>query len=706
MGKKRDGRKNKQGGPRQKRERKEGDVAAWKDYKRENSTFEAYYKAQNIVPEDDWEAFMAALRRPLPTTFRVTENTAFAAQVKKELKTFSEMSSTVLDDGSIIHPPKNLDWYPQQGGWYYDISRHALKKNPGMKAFTRFLQVQTDAGNISRQEAVSMIPPMLLGVEPHHKVLDMCAAPGSKTGQIIEFLHKDCPAGEVPSGMVIANDADFKRCYTLMHQIQRLRSPCFLITNHDAQRFPWLKVQPADVDLPESANNEGLTKAGKVTFQFDRVLADVPCSGDGTMRKNPDIWDDWSVLKSLGIHKMQLSIAMRGAHLVKVGGRMVYSTCSMSPSEDEAVVAELLRQTKGALRLVDVSDQLPNLKRTAGLSTWKVQDKNGEFYESHEAITDPERAKKIPISAFPPTAQEVAEFKLERCLRLLPHQQDTGGFFVAVLEKVSPTWISIVTEETAAPAPAAPVPAAAAPTKHWEKKAYPEAPFQPFDIENKYKEVWESIKVFYGLKEGFPTDQLMTRSDSAMKVALVSKSVKQIWNADDRKDLKIVNGGVRVFKHQPGKEPLGCEYRIAGEGTQHMLPWISKRRITISLADFAILLTQQDPLFSSFEGRAANTMAATPQGCVLLEIDPSVEKPWGGLSMAAWMAKVSCHFQVAKEDLNMLRLLADQYGLISTEKPQEAKVPAEVTTDGKAEETNMITEEKAEEAGVKVDAKE
>jgi len=183
-----------------------------------------------------------------------------------------------------------------------------------------------------------------------------------------------------------------------------------------------------------------------VTVQFDRVLADVPCSGDGTMRKNPDIWDDWAVYKSLGIHKLQLSIAVRGANLLKVGGRMVYSTCSMSPSENEAVVAELLRQTKGALRIVDVSTELPHLKRSPGLHTWKVQDKNGKWHESFEAIDDPEIKKKIPSSVFPPKPEEAAAFNLERCLRLLPHQQDTGGFFVTVLEKVAPTWTTLFPE--------------------------------------------------------------------------------------------------------------------------------------------------------------------------------------------------------------------------------------------------------------------
>lgn len=67
---------------------------------------------------------------------------------------------------------------------------------------------ETETGSISRQEAVSMIPPLVLDVKPHHKVLDTCAAPGSKTSQIIEALHADAD-GSIPSGFVIANDVSF-----------------------------------------------------------------------------------------------------------------------------------------------------------------------------------------------------------------------------------------------------------------------------------------------------------------------------------------------------------------------------------------------------------------------------------------------------------------------------------------------------------------
>ena len=72
---------------------------------------------------------------------------------------------------------------------------------------------------------------------------DMCAAPGSKTSQIIEALHVDAKAGEVPSGFCVANDANNQRCYMLVHQAKRLNSPCCIVVNHDAQGMPNIKLR-------------------------------------------------------------------------------------------------------------------------------------------------------------------------------------------------------------------------------------------------------------------------------------------------------------------------------------------------------------------------------------------------------------------------------------------------------------------------------
>ena len=151
-----------------------------------------------------------------------------------------------------------------------------------------------------------MIPPIVLDVKPHHKVLDMCAAPGSKTAQLIEAIH--AVEDVVPKGLVVANDSDNSRCYMLVHQAKRLQSPCVVITNHDASIMPNLQV-------PDPNSGE-LTN-----LRFDRILCDVPCSGDGTLRKNADIWPKWSAGTSTNLHGIQWRILKRGMELLEIGGR-------------------------------------------------------------------------------------------------------------------------------------------------------------------------------------------------------------------------------------------------------------------------------------------------------------------------------------------------------------------------------------------------
>jgi 16S rRNA C967 or C1407 C5-methylase (RsmB/RsmF family) len=160
------------------------------DIIKENKLLETYYQGQGIVPAEEWTKFMDCLKKTLPVTFRITGSKAWACSVLSCLrkKYFVELSDLKVD-GKDIPPPRPLDWYPDRLAWHISLSRQIMRNSPHLSKFHSFLVQESDQGNISRQEAVSMIPPLLLGVESHHNVLDMCAAPGSKTSQIIESLH-------------------------------------------------------------------------------------------------------------------------------------------------------------------------------------------------------------------------------------------------------------------------------------------------------------------------------------------------------------------------------------------------------------------------------------------------------------------------------------------------------------------------------------
>ncbi|XP_065632903.1 uncharacterized protein LOC111994621 [Quercus suber] len=449
----------------------------WQPFATQNPAFDEYYKGQGIVSEEEWDSFMEVLRKPLPAAFRINSSSQFCDDIRSQLENeFMKSLQSEVTNGEedAIRP---LPWYPENLAWHSNFSRMQLRKNQTLEKFHEFLKLENEIGNITRQEAVSMVPPLFLDVCPDHFVLDMCAAPGSKTFQLLEIIHRSTKAGSLPKGMVVANDLDVQRCNLLIHQTKRMCTANLIVTNHEAQHFPGCRLN----------RNCSSSSEGGMGFQqsisqliFDRVLCDVPCSGDGTLRKAPDIWRKWNPGMGNGIHCLQVQIAMRGISLLKVGGRIVYSTCSMNPVENEAVVAEILRKCGGSLELVDVSSELPQLVRRPGIKKWKVRDK-GTWFVSYKDVPKYRRSVIVP-SMFPsgrcyvestennqdvelgekhenggdgnpeegiqqsedPVAladeldEEVSNFPLERCMRIMPHDQNSGAFFIAVFHKLSP----------------------------------------------------------------------------------------------------------------------------------------------------------------------------------------------------------------------------------------------------------------------------
>ena len=426
---------------------------------KKNEKFERYYNALDIVPAGpERDAFWSTLRRELPNSFRFTGSKGHALSVRNNLvDRFFPLISGIKHEGRPVELPKPIPWFPEGLAYSMTTPKSVVRKYEPFKEFQKFLVSETGVGNISRQEQVSMIPPLLLDVRAEHSVLDLCAAPGSKSAQLIEAIH----AGEEErveraikytkgeantngtglnedmmqdsgrtTGLLVANDVNYQRAQMLIHQVKRLNSPNLIVTNHDATLFP-------SIELPTQPPVPGQQKKGRY-LKFDRILADVPCSGDGTCRKNPSIWKDWTPQNALGLYITQVRILTRALQLLKAGGRVVYSTCSLNPLENEAVVSSAIERCGGVakVKLVNCSSELPKLKRNPGLEDWSVMSRSGRVYESYPEASQYEgEESKIVPGMFPPEGAE--EILLRHCMRVYPHQQDTGGFFIAVLEKLS-----------------------------------------------------------------------------------------------------------------------------------------------------------------------------------------------------------------------------------------------------------------------------
>ena len=177
-------------------------------------------------------------------------------------------------------------FYPHDTLFEMMLPREMLKKNVGLKKIHKLVMQMADSGMITRQEIVSMMPPILLDVKSDHAILDMCAAPGSKTAQLLELIQANHTLdngvgnGEPVKGFVVANDADPKRAFMLTHQMNRLNAANIVITNHNAQVFP-------DLFFKDCAIGEDKR------VRYDRIVCDVPCSSDAAIRKIPTKWQEW-----------------------------------------------------------------------------------------------------------------------------------------------------------------------------------------------------------------------------------------------------------------------------------------------------------------------------------------------------------------------------------------------------------------------------
>ncbi len=192
---------------------------------------------------------------------------------------------------------ENVPWEPN--GYYYDPTAR-----PGLHPYH-------EAGVYYLQEASAMSAVALLDPQPGERICDLCAAPGGKTTQIAGRMMGD--------GFLLCNEWSPKRAKILGRNIERMGVANALVTNETADRL-----------------------AARLPGFFDRVLIDAPCSGEGMFRKEEAAITDWSQETVEMCARRQAEILDAGAELVRPGGRLVYSTCTFAPEENEETVAAFL----------------------------------------------------------------------------------------------------------------------------------------------------------------------------------------------------------------------------------------------------------------------------------------------------------------------------------------------------------------------------
>ena len=361
--------------------------------------------------------FIWSLSRPLPLTFRIRKN---IPQEDKET-----LQSSISEQFSDLVSPCPFDPLIFQANSSKVNKGSLLHSSPALK---EFLVTHSMNGKMARQELASMLPVLVLCrggwlTAETKRVLDLCASPGSKTMQVLEIMTR---------GSVKANDINKQRLESLQESMNRSGmtfSSKIKFSNLDASHFP----------IP--LNDDKF---------YDCILCDVPCSGDGTIRKDPRVLTNWTPATSNALHRLQVDILARALKCLKVGGVMTYSTCSMNPLENEAVVAAALLQRKdkkGGQRTFELVQwpAIQGFTGRPGVSSWKVADYVGDTDQEdeenvhlrwHTSYEDAVAAnmEKACSSMWPPVSTD--ELHLERCVRLWPQDHDSGGFFVAVIKRV------------------------------------------------------------------------------------------------------------------------------------------------------------------------------------------------------------------------------------------------------------------------------
>lgn len=217
------------------------------------------------------------------------------------------------------------------------------------------------------QGLASMLAPLLLNPKPGEIIADLAAAPGGKTTYLSQLMTN--------KGLIIAVDNDSRRIESLTYNLQRMRSTNVVVVKSDIEK------------LPESFDEK-----------FDKVLLDAPCSAEGLLPIKPERKTSMSYEDVLNACRLQSALVERAVRLLRKGGTLLYTTCSIAPEENEFIIAELIEKL----------DSLQIIKtRFHGIGVQGITEFMG---------------RKLPDD-------------LANCMRVYPHTDGMEGFFYCLLKR-------------------------------------------------------------------------------------------------------------------------------------------------------------------------------------------------------------------------------------------------------------------------------
>ncbi|KAH3768184.1 RNA cytosine C(5)-methyltransferase NSUN2-like [Dreissena polymorpha] len=622
------------------------------------SQFIKYYKGINLVSEDEWKHFVESLLSELPLSFRLSarhrrcndvhdgkggalsESDVLTEFLKKEV--LPKLKDVELDDGNTFQISA-LPWYPKQQAWKTNISAKVLSSNENLKPLRNFIIGEEKNVFLFRQEIVNMIPPLLVDIQPHHKVLELQAGAGFQSAQITEQIYSN--PKKMPEGFLVANEKNFTKTHYRWNAGTNV-----LFTHHAEESFP---------DLYLSQEHDADSKV-----LYDRVFLDGTSSNDGAMRTNMKARTNWSIVQAQKNHVELKKRLRRGLELLELNGQLVYFTRSMNPLENEAVVAALIDEAPGSLQLLDVKSRLPDFHVRAGMTSWKVMSQGLVFYDTYDSAPAWFQ-KENEKSLFPPT--NASMYNLDRCVRILPHDNDTGALFVAVItkfgslpwqkaaedeakeekmeteekaeekkeeeEEKKPTfqgpircdvnvcvaeieWTTEITDDkqnstetvNASKYELAPMQISKSCMPHWMQQKMQEEKFGYSEIKDANPD-WEAIKKRYDIKKFDPTPYLLKFEEEGKSTQyyFCSQNVKNLilHNAKTFKSSKKFAGGMLFMKSSPSSKP-----ELVHWGAIAIMPFMHSWLIPVLKADLVLLLESKELLFTKLSDKTKKALEA------------------------------------------------------------------------------------------------